>query len=191
MKKFILIVLIFLICNCQPPNQVTFDYYNSNSELEKEFLINSAKKFNQLVGCEAIELNHINNNKMAKFEDGTREIQIIDRDVMNKITAKTNAAYGIDSTAALTFLADGDVAISRDIVTNRCFYEVEGQCVYTQGEILFFHEMGHTFGLLHDVNDSDIMNKIPKSAHTALDFIIFVERLHQKTNICKDIKHAE
>lgn len=188
MKSLIFVVFAILLCNCSGPSQVTLTYYNSNSPEEQQLFIDSANKFNQLVGCEAVKLKHVDTDRTAKFEDGVQEIQIIESADFQLIAAKTAAAHEVDSVAALTFVADGDVVLARDDLTTECYYMYDNKCVYNKGEIFFFHELGHVFGLLHDEKESDIMAKAVSGKHTMYDFIDFINRLHQQTNVCKGVK---
>lgn len=183
LKNIITLLILLTSINCNGISKIKLKYYDSNSENEQMLLLDSAKKFNALIGCEAVTLEYVEKTKEAIIGNGISEIQILESDVMNILAEKSAAAYGIDKAAAVTFFEDDDVFISRHKLTD-CYYEEFGQCVYLKIDIVFFHEIGHVFGLMHSENESDIMNKIPANKHSANDFIDFINQLQTKTNIC-------
>lgn len=194
MKNFIILLLLLFANKCSLPNRLEFKYYNSNTEDQRKKIINSIAKFNNLIGCEAVIINFIEENIFANNNNNTNEIQIVDSNSLKELFFKTNnEKYKIDENSVISGFTtiknktSIDIFISSDEIKSICSFSYENFCIYDDFDLTMFHELGHAFGLKHETDKSKIMSEIREKQYTAFDFIHFINELRGKTNVCKGI----
>ena len=102
LKNIITLLILLTNINCNGVSKIKLKYYNSNSENEQMLLLDSANKFNALIGCEAVTLEHVEKTKEAIIGNGISEIQILESDVMNILAE--NQRQHMESTKQLRLL---------------------------------------------------------------------------------------
>lgn len=177
------------MASCKSP-QVDFAIYNNITENEKIVIRNSFDWFNNIIGCPAVFADFKKEKIGFALNNSIKELNFTD-DYSICVVSATSRPVGCAGGT------EGDILIVRDPFllnlskTCKVIPETQGKdlmYVCDNRIPLIWHELGHTFGLTHTMNEGDIMYPLENNVVKASALMEFSELLNEKTNICREFE---